>query len=230
MLKKLLAGAIVVTAVLALAVPAHAKGEGGNITIKPSGGGSGGVPGGGTTLGGGKGGGGGSSALLASPIHLRGERSAFWFEATGFGQYKNDAPVTYGGTIPPSKLGPAFDVTASFLCGPGHRGTIHQVLYPYAKGGPQTYTPANQFMCGMELGQGYWAGDQAMFDALVSKGLPPHAPAAAPVTNAAADAAVQHDDRSAWPLVLAGGLALALLLVSGAVAQQRRARKVRVPA
>jgi hypothetical protein len=228
MLRKLLAGAVVVAGVLALAVPAQAKGEGGKITIKESRGGGGGVPFG--TGGGSRGGGGGSGVvpLLSSPLVITGEKSAFWFEATGFGQYKNEAPTVYGGTVPPSKLGPAFAVTASFLCGQGHRGTIHQTLYPYAKGGPQTFTPANQFMCGMELGEGWWMGSSSMFDELVDTGLPAHGPP--PVTVVAgASSSVAHDDRATWPLILAGGLALTLLLVSGALVQ-RRGRKVRVPA
>jgi len=232
MLRKLLTGAVVVAGVLALAVPAHAKGEGGKITIKESGGGSGGI---GTPFGwGSRGGGGGSSKpLLSSPIVITGEESAFWFEATGFGQTKYEKPITYGGTVPFAKLGPALDVKASFLCGPHQRGSVHQTLYPYAPEGPQTYTPAGQRMCGMALGKGWWSAKYSdMFDNLVAAGLPSHAPVAA--TNAAAGSASastagQHDDRTAWPLILAGGLALTLLLVSGAVVQRRRVR-VRVPA
>jgi hypothetical protein len=228
MVKKVLAAAALVIGLLALAVPAQAKGEGGKITI---GGGGGGVGGGGRTGGGGGGSGGGGgagAALLAKPIHLNGRASAFWFEAAGFGQPKFDRPSTMGKPIAKDRLGPALSVNASFLCGAGERNSIHQVLYPYAKGGPQVYTPANQFMCGMDLQKGWWPAPYSdMFDPLVAQGLPKTLPAAFRSEAGAPTTGTASAGGSAWPLILAGVAALTLVLLSGAIVQWR---KVRLPA
>jgi len=235
MARRLLTAVTILLGLLALALPAQAKGEGGKITI--SGGGGPGTGGGG--IGGGTGGGGNSAAggggtgatLLSSPIHLNGRASAFWFDETGFGQAKFDRALSMGKPLPKSQLGPALAVTASFLCGPGERRAVQQVLYPYARGGPQVYTPANQFMCGMDLRKGWWPATYGqMFDTLVAHGLPKTLPAASrPVNDAAGGTAAQAATSgiSTWPLVLAGVVALAVLLLSAAVVQRRR---VRLPA
>jgi hypothetical protein len=235
MAKRLAAMAVVVLAFMALALPAQAKGEGGVITIKNGGSGPGGLPGGGGGTGGGgsAGGGGGSSvALLSSPIRIAGERSAFWFGETGFGQAKWDRPMAFGDYLSPGQLGPSLQVTASFLCGPGNRHSITQVLYPYAKGGPQIYTPAGQFMCGMNLKKGWWMDNYGqMFDTLVAHGLPRtlpatfrHTPAAGSAANSAAAGEPAGSGHLAWPLVLAAVAALGGLILSNAVVARRRAR------
>jgi hypothetical protein len=224
MVRKVLAAAAVLIGLLALALPAQAKGEGGKITIGGGGGGAGGGGGGG---GGASGGGGGpNSALLSKPIHINGEASAFWFGATGFGEPKFDRPTTMGKSISEGKLGPSLSVNASFLCGPSERESIHQVLYAYAPGGPQVYTPANQFMCGMDLQRGWWPASRAdLFQPLVAHGLPKTLPAAfrpdaaGPTTGTAAAGG-----SSSWALILAGVVALTVVLLTGAIIQRRRLR------
>jgi hypothetical protein len=224
----LLAVAAVIVGLLALALPAQAKGEGGKITISGGGGGAGGGGTGSGGTGGGSGGGGTGAALLSKPIHLTGRSSAFWFEATGFGQPKFDRPTTMGKPVSEGRLGPALSVNASFLCGAGERNSIHQVLYPYAAGGPQAYTPANQFMCGMDLQKGWWpapSGD--IMDPLVAQGLPRTLPADLRPAATGPAAGAEAAGRSTWPLILAGVVALAVVLLSGGIVQRRR---VRLPA
>ena len=225
MTRKLLAAAAVVVGLLALALPAQAKGEGGKITI---GGGGGGAGGGGAGGGGAGGGGGTGAALLAKPIHLNGRATEFWFGAAGFGEAKYDRPTNMGKPISKARLGPALSVNASFLCGAGERESIHQILYPYATGGPQVFTPANQFMCGMDLQKGWWPAPYSdVFDPLVAHGLPRTLPAAFRPGATGPAVGTEAAGRSTWPLVLAGVVALAVVLLSGAIVQRRR---VRLPA
>src|ERR671934_282672 len=94
MTRKFLAAAAVFVGLLALALPAQAKGEGGKLTIGGGGGGAGG-------------GGGTGAALLAKPIHLNGRATEFWFSAGGFGETKYDRPVSMGKPISKQRLGPA---------------------------------------------------------------------------------------------------------------------------
>jgi hypothetical protein len=200
------------------------------ITIKNGGSGPGGLPGGGTSGGGSATGGGSGAALLSSPIRIAGERSAFWFGDTGFGQGKWTQPMSFGKQLSPRQLGPSLAVTASFLCGPANRHSVHQVLYPYAKGGPQIYTPRGQFMCGMNLREGWWGAPYGeMFNTLVAHGLPKTLPAAfqhpaATAASGSAGAQPGAGGRETWPLILAAVLALAGLGLSNAVITRRRAR------
>jgi hypothetical protein len=224
MTRKFLAAAALVVGLLALALPAQAKGEGGKLTIGGGGGGGAGGAGGG----GGGGSGGTGAALLAKPIHLNGRATEFWFSAGGFGQIKYDRPTSMGKPISKERLGPALSVTASFLCGAGQRESIHQVLYPYATGGPQVYTPANQFMCGMDLKKGWWAAPyNDIMDPLVAHGLPRTLPADFRPIAAGPAAGADAAGGSTWPLILAGVVALTAVLLSGAIVQRRR---VRLPA
>jgi hypothetical protein len=223
----------IVLGLLALAVPAQAKGEGGVITIKNGGSGPGGLPGGGTSGDGGTATGSGSGvALLSSPIRITGRQSAFWFEETGFGQGKWDDPMHFGKVLSPTQLGPALAVTASFLCGPGNRHAVHQVLYPYAKGGPQTYTPRGQVMCGMNLDEGWYDAPYGqMFDTLVAHGLPQTLPAAFqhPATAAVGGSAATQPgpaDRETWPFILAAVVALGGLILGNVLISRRRTRVV----
>jgi hypothetical protein len=216
-MKRLLAAASVAVGLMALALPAQAKGEGGKITIG-GGGGSGGAGGAG-------GGGGPNAAVMSKPIHLNGRGSAFWFDATGFGQSKFAQPSSMGTPLSRTQLGPSLAVTASFLCGPNERESIHQTLYPYAKGGPQIYTPAKQFMCGMDLQKGWWPIGRYshLLATLVSHGMPRVNPVAAgSAVGSSGD--VVPAGKATWPLVLAGLAALAVVLLSGAIVQRRRVR------
>ena len=219
-MKRLVATGAIALGLMALALPAQAKGEGGNITI---GGGGGGGGGGGSGSGGGT-----SAAILSKPVHLVGRGSAFWFDATGFGQPKFAQPSSMGKTLTTAKLGPSVSVNASFLCGPNERESIHQTLYPYASGGPQIYTPANQFMCGMDLQKGWWPVglDSQLMTTLVSHGMPKANPLAtgAGGTAGSSGATAAAAGKATWPLVLAGVAALAVVLLSGAIVQRRRVR------
>lgn len=222
-------GAAVVAVLLFAAVPAQAKGEGGKITLTNAGGGSGpglGGPGGGGSGKTGGGGGSGGGGVLSSPITITGEPSAFWFAAGGFDETLKPAqPQTLlGEVVAPSKLGPALAATATFLCGPGLRGTIHQTVYPYAKGGAQVFTPHGQEMCGMPLASGWHnAKYTPLWDTLVKKGLPRHAPPAPAASFAGSGGPVAASSTS-WTLIVSAVALLAGLLVIAAAAQRRRAQ------
>jgi hypothetical protein len=119
---------------------------------------------------------------------------------------------------PSSELGPRYTVTY-VLPGPGgSEDRLLQDLYPYASGGPVTYTKPGQSFFGTQRTRGGWYdAPPALKDTLVRIGLP----ATAPTTGAGDDGGSGLGDL--WPvLTLALGLGLAAL--AAAVAVRRRPR------
>jgi hypothetical protein len=73
-----------------------------------------------------------------------------------------------------SSLGPRYAVEYMDPCC-GHQ--VHQDLYPYAPGGPWTYTPRGQaqqlFQMDLSAQQGWYHAPTALFSLLSHQGLPP---------------------------------------------------------
>jgi hypothetical protein len=183
---------VAVIAILAVAVPAHAKGQASQVTITNpsgsgpgaggSGGGSqgGGSQGGGSQGGGSQGGGsqgGGSNpaagsgqvgtsgaALLAVPIRLAGPAAESWLGDTGVFQEPSGHPAR-------SALGPALDVRVTYSCGT-ISGSLRQVLFPFAKGGAIVHTLAGQRFCDGALAASWWRMGTHTMVVLRSHGLP----------------------------------------------------------
>ena len=138
------------------------------------------------------------------PIVTGGE---FLFDSSGF------YAATFGPTTdllpaPPTKrLGPRYTVLYS-LPGP-ERVRVRQDLYPYAAGGPVTYTdPGQPLYDGQRTRGGWYAGTRDLKDAVASIGLPRTAPA------------LRDRDRHLWLLEPTGAIVLGALLL---VARRRRA-------
>jgi hypothetical protein len=119
------------------------------------------------------------------------------------------------GTRPPGPLGPRYRVTYD-LPGPNGRvDPIRQDLYPYARGGPLTFTPAGQPFFDQRTIGGWFRGKPRLRAALVQVGLPPpRRPAAAAGDEGAGIAA-------AWPAAAIAALGLAACAL---VAGKRRGR------
>ena len=111
--------------------------------------------------------------------------------------------------------GPAYRVTLVFDFAPGQ--PVHQVLYPYAAGGPRTYTPPNQGLGGSFLDIGWYQGSPDLLPFLIRSGFPAHAPLVAP------DGSPSSPTATSWPawawVLVAMAMGGVLLLVA---ARQRR--------
>lgn len=115
---------------------------------------------------------------LRTPIHLRGgegdpEVGAF-AEASGFFPAMfGQSPDPMLARRPQGDLGPRYTATYVVPSGGGHRDLIRQAIFPYAEGGPVTYTPPGQSFFGSEETRGGWFGAPPEFkDELVAAGLP----------------------------------------------------------
>jgi hypothetical protein len=118
---------------------------------------------------------------------------------------------------PKGDLGPRYAVTYRVPGPHGKEDLIRQDLYPYAQGGPVTYTkPGQPFFGRQETRGGWYQGSPRLKEMLVSKGLPPTRPAA---TSDGKDSTGLAD---VWPAVaVAFGLGLVALT---AVLVRRRPR------
>jgi hypothetical protein len=187
--KLIRASALAVVLAITIAVPAAAKGERGTVTITGPG--------------------------LSSPITLRHDDSLAWFELTGIWELKWDAP-NIGGTLSPhAQLGPAYSVSAKM--GPDCWGdAVHEVLYPYAPGGPQVRMLDAQRMCG-EVLAGWWPAAPALLDTLFAAGLPRTAPKTAPAVVAAGAG-----DGDGVPMPLVIGAVVAMIAAGIAITARGR--------
>jgi hypothetical protein len=208
--KALLVGMVMV---LAMAGPAVAKGVIGEANISGPG------------LGRGSGtAGGGGGMRIEAPAADR-----MW-EGGIVDDRKEDSVSELG--LSPADLGPRYLVTYRFDFGSGPEGeALRQELYPYAKGGPVTYTPPGQKFTGEEnltgmeapsIPSGWFQATPDFFEYLVDRGLPATNPLAAaakaaPRSEPGTDAAPASQPAPwAWVLISVAGLA-ALTLATPAV-------------
>jgi hypothetical protein len=121
-----------------------------------------------------------------------------------------------------SDLGPKYLVTYRVLFASGPEDQVlRQELYPYAKGGPVTHTPAGQELRSgpdrIPIIAGWYETSPEFLEFLVGHGLPstnPLAPAAnlAPRTEPAADPA--SGQPAAWMWMIVGTVGVAALLLA----------------
>lgn len=114
----------------------------------------------------------------------------------------------------PAALGPSYTIVWTVPTGNGAPDRLHQVVYPYAKGGAVTYMKPGQPIFDMTT-QGGWYRNPDLKRTLVSLGLPAKAPSAS-------------SDGTSWTLP-AGLAAAALLLVAAALLFWHRQRGQRSP-
>jgi hypothetical protein len=120
---------------------------------------------------------------------------------------------------PSSDLGPRYTVTYDVPGPNGREDRLVQDLYPYAAGGPVTFTKPGQSFFGRERTRGGWfEAPPALMDTLIEIGLPTTSP-----TGSSAGDGLTFSD--VWlPAVLA--FALGLVALPAVVIRRRRPRTV----
>jgi hypothetical protein len=172
-----------------------------------------------------------SVVLLAAPASAKGIESAR-FTGPGLPQggirIHGDHPQLFdlGALTDPSDkstrpfsgaTGPAYRAVVRFDFAPTDPVTV--IVYPYAAGGPRTYTPVNQPLAGSFAPYGWYQSMPGLLTFLKKNGFPAHAPS----VTAAAAGATSSASSGSWPvwawMLLAVGIGASLLLVAS---RQRR--------
>lgn len=111
-------------------------------------------------------------------LHISGQATGRMWEsgidvAGGLDDTRADSIAELGLTA--VDLGPRYVVSYQFDVGPRTPETVRQELYPYAKGGPVTYTPPGQRLTAgvvMTITAGWYRSSVGFFHYLVDQGLP----------------------------------------------------------
>jgi len=135
---------------------------------------------------------------------------------------------------PTKRLGPRYTITWTIPDGSGTAKKIRQDVYPYAAGGPVTYTKPGQPVFDQTTRGGWYKASDDLRQQLIALGLPDKAPQAAASGGSGANAAGGSSARPAparpaaapapaiWPRVLAAGALLLLVVGTAAVVLRRR--------
>jgi hypothetical protein len=208
--------AVAALAALLLAIPTAAQAKGATAATI-SGGGPGGLPGG--------------------PITLKGDgepgsSTDLGMLAQGSGLYTvvfGDDPSAVLKAAPTDRLGPRYTITWTFPDPNGGKDRkVIQRVYPYAAGGPVTFTPAGQPVLDMTTRGGWYQGFDGFRAQLIELGLPdrqpltPATPAAKPPSPAPAPAATNPSPSPAWPRLAAVAAAFLAIAAGAALALRRR--------
>jgi hypothetical protein len=194
------AGAVV--SMMVLAHPAQAK-VAGEATISGPG------------LGGGAGGGGGDGG---GSITLRGGDGSGWAAFSGL----LDTASSGADRAPTADLGPRYRVVLD-VRQPPQPNDIVQYLYPFAEPGPLLYTPPGQRLLNFDAPSGWWGASTDLVGLLEDVGFPDQEPVTAPAAAHVAPQAPPGISPAVWAT-----LALAGLLLAGAIAARRRAARLPV--
>jgi hypothetical protein len=181
--------------------------------------------------------GGGPGGLPGGPISLRGDgepgsSTDLGMLAQGTGLYA----VVFGGdpgvvlkAAPTDRLGPRYTVTWTFPDPAGGKDRkVRQRVWPYAAGGPVSFTPAGQPVLDTTTTGGWYQGFDGLRAQLVELGLPNRKPLApvtatpagpAPASPQPAPATTQP---AAWPRVAAVVAGLLVLVAAAGVPLRRR--------
>jgi hypothetical protein len=222
-LVRVLAGMVAALTLLALA-PTAALAKGASAATIDGGGpgGPGNSPSGPITLGGN--GEPGSGTDLGTLAELSGLFPAM------FGQSPD--PMLDAAPTPTGRLGARYTITWTIPDGSGTARQIRQDVYPYAAGGPVTYTKPGQLVFDESTRGGWYKASDGLRQHLISLGLPNKAPlvsaASGQGSSSASPAPVGPAPAAApavWPRVLVGGaLLLLVVLMAGTVAAVLRRR------
>ena len=162
--------------------------------------------------------------LPSGGLSLRGERQPLW--ETGVMEQKGPSLSYFD--VSADGLGPAYRATYRMDFAPGR--TIRQVVYPYAQGGPVTYTPTGQTLgsdFGGPLQGGWYQGSTELRRFLVAQGFPHRSAQVATHRVSAARPAVQKTSGGSGTGWLWAVMAAVLLALATTVLVLRRTGRAR---
>jgi hypothetical protein len=154
-----------------------------------------------------------------------------------FGQ--SSAPLLDAAPTPAGRLGPRYTITWTVPDGSGAAKKVRQDVYPYAAGGPVTYTKPGQPVFDQTIRGGWYQASDSLRQQLIAIGLPNKPPPVLAAANgksagsaAGGSSASPAPARQAaagapavWPRILVGSaLLLLVVLMAGTVAVVRRRR------
>jgi hypothetical protein len=204
--------AVLALAVLLLAVPTAARAKGATAATI-DGGGPGGLPDGPVTLrGDGEPGSGTDLGMLA--------------EGTGLYAVVFDGdPGAVLKAAPTDRLGPRYTITWTFPDPEGGKDRkVRQHVYPYAAGGPVSFTPAGQAVLDTTSTGGWYQGFDGLRAQLIDLGLPNRQPLppAATATPAPAAQPASTSPPPVWPRIAAVAAAFLTLAAGAALTLRHR--------
>ena len=163
---------------------------------------------------------------LAEEIRIRGrEAQGLWQSGIDVVGGTDDARAgsVFQLALTPADLGPRYVVTYRFF----GDDSIRQDLYPFATGGPVTYTPPEQDVAegqpwGGAITAGWYQASPAFFDYLVDQGLPEKNPVLSVATHNRPPGTAPGAQKAPWTSIVAVLVALAVLSLP-TLATRRRA-------
>jgi hypothetical protein len=184
--------------------------------------------------------GGGPGGLQGGPITLRGDgepgsSTDLGMLAQGTGLYAAVFDPTSGGVVkaaPTDRLGPRYTITWTFPDPAGGKDRkVRQRIWPYAAGGPVSFTPPGQPVLDTTTIGGWYQGFDGLRAQLIELGLPDRKPLVPAATATAAPAAPAPASpqpapatapSGAWPRVAAAASGFLVLAAAVGVALRRR--------
>jgi hypothetical protein len=163
-----------------------------------------------------------------------GSRTDLGMLAQGTGLYATVFDTDPGAVLkaaPTDRLGPRYTITWRFPDPAGGKDRkLRQRVWPYAAGGPVSFTPAGQAVLDTTSSGGWYQGFDGLRAQLIELGLPnrkPLAPATvtpapAPPAPAGPQPAPATAQPAAWPRVAAVVVGLLVLTAAAAVSLRRR--------
>jgi len=206
--------AVLAAAALLLVVPTAAQAKGATAATI-NGGGPGGLPGGPITLSG------DGEPGSSTDLGLLAQGSGLYTVVFG------DDPGSILKAAPTDRLGPRYTITWTFPAPEGGKDRkVLQHVYPYAAGGPVTFTPAGQPVLDTTTTAAWYQGFDGLRQQLIELGLPNRtpltpAPTATPAPAPPPAPATPPPPPAAWPRIAAVAAGL-LALASGAALTLRR--------
>ncbi|HEU4396738.1 MAG TPA: hypothetical protein VFU54_02725 [Actinomycetota bacterium] len=204
--------AVLAAAALLLLVPTAAQAKGATAATI-DGGGPGGLPGGPITLSG------DGEPGSSTDLGLLAQGSGLYTVVFG------DDPGGVLKAAPTDRLGPRYTITWTFPDPEGGKDRkVLQHVYPYAAGGPVTFTPAGQPVLDTTTTAAWYQGFDGLRHQLIELGLPnrnPLTPAPKATPAPAPAPATPQPTPAAWPRIAAVVAGL-LVLASGAALTLRR--------
>lgn len=166
---------------------------------------------------------------LAAPIEL-GSASQFSLNAARLADESgvwalqtNTTPnPRVSGVQPTGDLGPRYDATFDMP-----RGSLRQQLYPFAAGGPATYTAPGQVAYEQPWKGGWYAADATLRRSLVASGVPTPVPAPAKARTMNTDTTTPARDNGVLHSLVAAGCATAIVVIAAAIIRAARRERRR---